>query len=92
MITKDSDSCRDREKHTNTGWRRIQTPVSRGDQIFQDSLCSISRLQPLHSRFLPLHRASGLLLKSAFGQCLRPQFRDGDVRKVPVRLLVTGAG
>lgn len=66
--------------------------MSRGDSIFQESLRSISRLNLLHSSFFPLHRALRLLLKSASGQCLRPQLRDGDVRKVLVGLLVTGAG
>lgn len=53
---------------------------------------SVNWLKCLHSSFFPLHRALELLLKSGFGECLRPQFRAGDGRTVLVRLLVTDGG
>lgn len=93
-ITKDSSRQlqRQREAHKHSGCIRIQTLVTRGDKVFEENLCCSSGLKCLHSSFFPLHRALELLLKSGFGECLRPQFRAGDRPTVLICLLVTAGG
>lgn len=94
MIVKDSSRQLQRhkeERHRHSRCTRIHTYTHVYSHTC-DRRRSLFRLKCLHSSFFPLHRAGELLLKSASGERLGPQFRARRGRKVLLRHLDTDSG